>query len=163
MGQRPTTVRRPVTQIGVRVLVGANLLSASDDPLFLGLRGACGREFRLAFARGPSLRRGQEDQYLLGAADDPDTNVASPELNDPTSPAIDAEAIEGVYLRKGLDPIPNVRALGELDDRLEIAQVAVEIYAQGQPKPLRFEREGPIWLGLACGLQLEIPQIDTGS
>ena len=48
-----------------------------------------------------------------------DSNVCFPELNDPTSPPLDAGAISGVYLRKGLDPIPNVRAVGEMDDRLE--------------------------------------------
>jgi hypothetical protein len=95
---------------------------------------------------------------LLGAADDPDTNVASPDLNDPTSPAIDARSIEGVYLRKGLDPIPNVRALGEMDDRLELVEVSVEIHAKDEPKPLRFERRGPLWLGLVCGLQIEVPR-----
>ncbi len=155
--------RRPVTQISVRVLVGSNLLSASDDPLFLGLRGPEGREFRLTFARGPFLRRGHEDTFVLGAADDPDSNVASPELNDPTSPALDARAIEGVYLRKGLAPIPNVRGLGEFDDRLEIVEVEIEIYAQGEAKPLRFLRSGPIWLGLACGLCFEVPRIDASS
>jgi hypothetical protein len=148
----------PVAQIAVRVLVGSSLLAASDDPLFLGLRGAHGREFRLALARGPYLRRGQEATFLLGAADDPDTNVASPDLNDPTSPAIDARSIEGVYLRKGLDPIPNVRALGEMDDRLELVEVSVEIHAKDEPKPLRFERRGPLWLGLVCGLQVEVPR-----
>ena len=162
MSQEPGALR-PVTQIGVRVLVGSNLLSASDDPLFLGLRGAHGREFRLAFPRGPFLRRGQQDFFVLGAADDPDSNVASPELNDPTSPALDARAIEGVYLRKGLSPIPNVRALGELDDRIEILEVGVDIHAAGQARPLRFERSGPIWLGLACGLQIEVPRIDPSS
>ena len=158
-----STARHPVTQIGVRILVGSSLLSASDDPLYLGLRGPAGREFRLAMAHGPFLRRGREDLFLLGAADDPDSNVAHPELNDPTSPAIDASTIEGLYLRKGLDPIPNVRALGELDDRLEIARVAIEVHAEGRPKPLRFERSGPIWLGLVCGLSLEIPRTDTAS
>jgi hypothetical protein len=152
--------RRPITQIGVRVLVGSNLLSASDDPLFLGLRGPEGREFRLAFHRGPFLRRGHQDTFVLGAADDPDTNVASPELNDPTSPALDVRRIESVYVRKGLSPIPNVRALGELDDRIEILEVGVDIHAVGQAKPLRFERSGPIWLGLACGLEFEVPRID---
>ena len=159
MSQDPGA-RRPVTQIGVRVLVGNNLLSASDDPLFLGVRGRDGREFRLAFHRGPFLRRGHEDSFVLGAADDPDTNVASPELNDPTSPAIDAASIESVYIRKGLSPIPNVRALGELDDRIEILEVGVEIHALGQGKPLRFERSGPIWLGLVCGLQVEVARVD---
>lgn len=155
--------RDPVTQIGVRLLVGASLLSASDDPLFLGLRGPGGREFRLALARGPFLRRGREDVFVLGPADDPDTNVANAELNDPTSPSIDAATIEAVYLRKGLDPIPNVRALGELDDRLEIAEVSIEVHAEGRPKPLRFERAGPIWLGLVCGLFVEVPRVDAGS
>jgi hypothetical protein len=162
MSQEPTA-RRAVTQIAVRVLVGSNLLSASDDPLFLGLRGPEGREFRLAFARGPFLRRGHEDTFVLGAADDPDTNVASAELNDPTSPSIDARSIQGVYLRKGFDPIPNVRGLGELDDRIEIAEIGIDIHAQGEAKPLRFGRSGPIWLGLACGLSFEVPRIDTSS
>jgi hypothetical protein len=156
-----SSVQHPVTQIAVRVVVGSSLLSASDDPLFLGLRGPAGREFRLAMARGPFLRRGREDLFLLGPGDDPDTNVASAELNDPTSPAIDAASIESLYLRKGLDPIPNVRALGELDDRLEIVEVSIEVHADGQPKPLRFERAGPIWLGLVCGLILEIPRVET--
>jgi hypothetical protein len=155
--------RHPVTQIGVRLLVGSSLLSASDDPLFLGLRGPGGREFRLALARGTFLRRGREDLFVLGPADDPDTNVANPELNDPTCPSLDAGAIEGLYLRKGLDPIPNVRALGELDDRLEIVEVSIDVHAEGRPKPLRFERAGPIWLGLVCGLLLEIPRTEAGS
>jgi hypothetical protein len=153
----------PVTRIAVRLLVGTNLLSASDDPVFLGIRGPCGREFRLARVRGPILRRGQEDYFVFGAAGEANTNVAFPELNDPTSPPIDAAAIEGVYLRKGLDPIPNVRALGELDDRIEVVEVEVEIFAHGEAKPLRFARSGPIWLGLVCGLHFEIPRTDAGS
>jgi hypothetical protein len=157
------SVRHPVTQIGVRLQIGSGLLAASDDPLFLGLRGPGGREFRLAMARGHFLRRGHEDLFLLGPADDPDTNVANPELNDPTSPAIEASSIESLYLRKGLDPIPNVRALGELDDRLEIVEVSIEVHAEGQPKPLRFERAGPIWLGLVCGLLLEVPRADPAA
>ncbi|HZO10058.1 MAG TPA: hypothetical protein VFC77_11795, partial [Myxococcota bacterium] len=72
-----------------------------------------------------------------------------------------AAAITGISVRKGLDPIPNVRALGELDDRLEIAEIAVEIGVRGEPRPLRFARSGPFWLGLVCGLQLGIPRIDA--
>jgi len=158
-----SAARHPVTQISVRIQVGSSLLSASDDPLFLGLRGAGGREFRLALARGAFLRRGREDLFVLGPADDPDTNVANPELNDPTSPSIEAAAIESLYLRKGLDPIPNVRALGEMDDRLEIVEAAIEVYAEGRSKPLRFERAGPIWLGLVCGLCFEVPRVDAGT
>jgi hypothetical protein len=154
------SVACPVVQIGVRVQVGSSLLSASDDPLYLGVRGPEGREFRLALAHGSFLRRGHEDWFALGAADDPDTNVANPALNDPTCPALDARRIQGVYLRKGQDPIPNVRALGELDDRLEIAGVSVEIHAQGRTKPIRFERRGPIWLGLVSGLAIEIARVD---
>ena len=156
-----SAARHPVTQINVRLLVGAGLLSASDDPLYLGLRGAQGREFRLALAHGAYLRRGREDLFVLGAADDPDTNVAHAELNDPTSPAIEASEIEGVYLRKGFDPIPNVRGLGEMDDRLEVAEIEILVHAEGQPKPLRFERAGPLWMGLVCGLCFEIPRADA--
>jgi hypothetical protein len=136
--------------------VGASLLAASDDPLFLGLRGGCGREFRLALARGRSLRRGSEDHFVLGSPDDPATNVATPELNDPTSPPLAAESLQGLYLRKGFDPIPNARGLGEMDDRLEIHEVAVELHVQGRPKPLRYARHGPIWLGLVCGHCFEL-------
>jgi hypothetical protein len=43
-----------------------------------------------------------------------------------------------------------------MDDRLEIAEVEIEIHAEGLPKPLRFRRRGPLWLGLVCGMQVEI-------
>ncbi len=133
-------------------------MAASDDPLFLGLRGPAGREFRLMPAKGQGLRRGAEDRFVLGAPDDPATNVAHAEFNDPTNPILDAEEIETLYLRKGHEPIPNVRAFGEMDDRLEIIEAGVEIYTRGGPKPIGFVRKGPIWLGLVAGLRFEIPR-----
>lgn len=151
-----------IVRIGVRIQVGTHLMSASDDPLFLGLRGASGREFRLRFAKGKSLRRGSEDRFVIGAPDDPAANLAQPELNDPTAPALAASDLTGVYLRKGFEPIPNVRGHGEMDDRVEIAEAEVEIETEGRPKALRFLRRGPIWLGLAAGLHLEIPRVDEG-
>jgi hypothetical protein len=138
-------------------------MSGKDDPVFLGLRGGAGREFRLKLAGGGSLRRGQEGHFVLGAPSDPATSVDASELNDPTSPTLDADTISGVYLRKGLEPIPNVRGLGEMDDRLEVEAVAVEISVANEPKPRRFARRGPIWLGLLCGLLLEIPSIDEAT
>ena len=155
-----SSTRHPVVRIEVRIQVGPNLMSGTDDPLFLGLRGAAGREFRLKPTRGSSLRRGQEGHFVLGAPNDPATNVEQPELNDPTHPTLDANEISAVYLRKGLEPIPNVRGLGEMDDRLELESVTVEINVANEPKPRRFARSGPFWLGLVCGLFLEIPSID---
>ncbi len=146
-----------IVRIGVRIQVGSHLMAASDDPLFLGLRGPAGREFRLQPARGRSLRRGSEDHFVIGAPDDPATNLAHAELNDPTAPPLAATQVTGVYLRKGFEPIPNVRGHGEMDDRLEIAEIEVEIEAAGAPKAARFQRSGPVWLGLVSGLQLEIP------
>ena len=152
--------RHSVVRIEVQIQVGPNLMSGTDDPLFLGLRGGAGREFRLKLAGGGSLRRGQEGRFVLGAPEDRATNVELPELNDPTRPTLDANGISGAYLRKGLEPIPNVRGLGEMDDRLELEAVAVEISVADEPKPRRFARRGPIWLGLVCGLLLEIPSVD---
>lgn len=157
------TLRSPIARIEVRVGVGQSLLAASDDPLFLGLMGPGGREFRLSLAHGRSLRRGAEDLFALAAAGSPECSVEHPELNDPTSPALDADAITGVYLRKGLDPIPNVRAVGEMDDRLEIVQAEVDLYVAGQAKPVRFTRRGPLWLGLVSGLQIELARRDEGA
>jgi hypothetical protein len=148
-----------VTRIEIRLHIGESLLAASDDPLFLGVRGSCGREFRLDLARGRSLRRGAEDHFVLGSPKDPATNVKHAELNDPTAPALDLEEIEGIYLRKGTDPIPNVRAVGELDDRLEILSVSVDLHAEGPPTPTRYSRRGPIWLGLAAGLRFELARL----
>jgi hypothetical protein len=148
--------RSPVTRIEVRLQIGESLLAASDDPLFLGLRGPDGREFRLELAKGRSLRRGAEDHYVLASPQDAAANVKHAELNDPTVPPVCADALEGVYLRKGTDPIPNVRAVGELDDRLEILDASVEVHAEGRAAPLRFERRGPIWLGLAAGLRFDL-------
>jgi hypothetical protein len=152
-------IRSPVSRIDVRVQVGDSLLAASDDPFFLGLRGACGREFRLLLAQGKSLRRKALDHYVLAPVAHADTNVKFPELNDPTAPALDPEAIQGVYLRKGLDPIPNVRAVGEMDDRLEIVEASVEIHSEAGTK--RYQRAGPLWLGLNAGLTLDLARLDA--
>jgi hypothetical protein len=135
--------------------VGPNLMSGTDDPLFLGLRGPAGRELRLKLAGAGSLHRGQEGGFVLGAPNDPAANVEQPELND-----LDADGISSAYLRKGLEPIPNVRGMGEMDDRVEVETVAVEISFANEPQPRCFARRGPIWLGLGCGLVLEIPSTD---
>jgi len=147
-----------VSRIDVHVQVGDSLLAASDDPLFLGLRGAAGREFRLLLARGKSLRRKSHDHYVLVPTPHADSNVKFPELNDPTAPPLDADSITGVYLRKGLDPIPNVRAVGELDDRLEVVQVSVEIHTESSSR--RYHRAGPLWLGLNAGLVIDLARLD---
>jgi hypothetical protein len=150
-----------VTRIEVRVRVGDNLLAASDDPLFLGLSGPCGREFRLLLAHGRTLRRKAEDHFVLAAAGDRDTNVAAAELNDPTRPPLDVAGVTGVYLRKNLSPIPNVRGVGELDDRLELLEAEVTIHG-GAGERLRFHREGPLWLGLGAGLRIDLARHDDG-
>ncbi len=155
-----TSVQAAVSKIVVRLRVGKDLMAGSDDPLFLGLRGHSGREFRLSLRRGKSLRRGAEDVYCLAAPDDPDVNVAHPDLNDPTSPSLDAAGLSSVFLRKGLEPIPNVRGLGEMDDRLQIMEAEVEIHAASLPKPRRFFRQGPVWLGLVCGLTVDLAPLE---
>jgi len=135
-------------------------MAASDDPLYLGLNGPCGREFRLELQKGDARRRGQEDLYVLGEPEDPESNVEHPELNDPTVPPIDAASITGVYLRKGFEPIPNVRGIGEMDDRIEIAEAEVEIESEGAVKAIRFNRSGPIWLGLVAGLRFDLTRCE---
>lgn len=162
MAPQEPPVRSVVTRIEARVKVGKSLLAASDDPIFLGLRGPSGREFRLLRARGKSFRRGSEDTFVLGAPEAPETNVAHPELNDPAAPPLDAAGVISVYLRKGFDPVPNVRAVGEMDDRIELLEVEVELHSADAPKPVRFHRRGPIWLGLVAGLRLELSRTDAG-
>jgi hypothetical protein len=58
-----------------------------------------------------------------------------------------------------MEPIPNVRGVGEMDDRLELEEIEVEIYAADSPKPRRYFRQGPLWLGLVCGLSVEVAAI----
>ena len=149
----------PIARIQVRLRVGESLMAASDDPVFLGLRGGCGREFRLRLAKGRSLRRGHEDHFVMGQPEDRATNVDHPELNDPTTPPLDAALIASVYIRKGFEPVPNVRAVAEMDDRLEILESQVEIEVEGGAEPLRFRRQGPLWLGLVSGLRIELPPV----
>ena len=156
------TPAQPIRRMTLRIQIGASLMAGSDDPLFLGIHGAEGREFRIRFARGPCLRRGAEEHYGLGPPDDADTNVANPAFNDPTSPPIDAARIQSVYLRKGFEPVPNVRGVGEMDDRLEVIEVELSVHAAGRAKPLRYLRRGPHWLGLVSGLRLDLPQVDAG-
>lgn len=152
----------PIVRIEVHIRTGGSLMAATDDPVFLGLGGPSGREFRLKPAHGRALRRGQEDHFVLGAPDDPETNVAHPELNDPTQPPLDAERLTSVYLRKGFEPVPNVRAVGEMDDRIQIEEADVTLHVEGRPKAVRYARTGPIWLGLVAGLRFELRCVDAG-
>ncbi len=149
-----------LTRIRVRLKIGESRMSASVDPFYLGLHGPRGREFRLELQAGHARRRGHEDVYVLGQPEDPETNVEHPKLNDPTVPPIDAASITGVYLRKGFDPIPNVRGVGEMDDRIEISDAEVEVESEGAVKAIRFNRSGPIWLGLVSGVRVELPRCD---
>lgn len=152
----PGTLQRIVAL----VQVGDDRMAASDDPLFLGLRGSQGREFRLLHEKGRSLRRGAKDHFVLASPEDPETNVAHPEMNDPSRPAIDVAEISGVYLRKGMEPIPNVRGYGEMDDRLEVVSVEVELHVEGRSEPIFYTRKGPFWLGLICGQWIDLPCAD---
>ncbi len=153
-------IRYPVERIEVRIQVGDDRMAATDDPVFLGLRGAAGREFRLQMVRGPGFRRGSDTSFVLASAGAPDTNVAHAELNDPTAPALCADAIESCYVRKGSEPLPNVRGLGEMDDRIQILRVEVDLQAGGLAQPRRFVRQGPFWLGLVSGTVVEVPAAD---
>lgn len=148
--------RAPIQRIVVRVNVGTDRMAASDDPLFLELLGPGGREFRLQPEHGKALRRGASDEYVLAGQDDPATNVAHAALNDPKAPTLDATLIFGVCLRKGMEPIPNVRGFGEMDDRLQIFHARVELHVAGEAAPRVYEREGPVWLGLVCGQRLPL-------
>ena len=147
-------------RIRVRLKIGESRMAASDDPLYLGLQGPYGREFRLELQKGHARQRGHEDIYVLGEPEDPETNVEHPELNDPAVPPIDAASVTGAYLRKGFDPIPNVRGVGEMDDRIEISEAEVEIESEGALKAIRFRRLGPVWLGLVAGVRFELPRCE---
>ena len=153
------TVTSPIVRIRVRLKVGDSLMAATDDPVYLEICGDTGREFRLLPTQGNPLRRGQQDEYVLGPPQDPETNVAHPELNDPTAPPLDAATISAVCLRKGFEPIPNVRAFGEMDDRLELAEIEVKVHTADRAEPILFARRGPLWLGLVCGLKIEIGRV----
>ena len=146
-----------VTLISVRIRVGSGLMAASDDPFFLRLTGSCGRDFRLLQSSGKSLRRGREDTFVLGPPASKETSVSHPQLNDPTSPQLYLDGIERVALVKGQAPLPNVRGVGEMDDRLLIDEAEVRVHGEDGPIA-RFHRLGPHWLGLVCGLMLDLPR-----
>jgi hypothetical protein len=148
-----------VRRITIEVQVGHDKMAATDDPMFLGLRGQQGREFRLQPNHGKPWRKGSKTSWVLGGADDPETNVARPELNDPARPAIHADAIDGAYLRKGLDPIPNVRGHGEMDDRIQIESIEVTLHTEAGGT-VRFARGEEFWLGLVCGLFMDLARLD---
>lgn len=148
--------RVPIRRIVVRITVGTDRMAGTDDPLFLELLGPGGREFRLAPGKGKAFRRGAEDEFVLAGPGDPATNVANPELNDPAAPALDASCVLGVSLRKGMEPIPNVRGFGEMDDRIQILHASVAIHTDAEAEPRVYERQGPFWLGLVCGQRISL-------
>jgi len=144
----------PIERIVVSLQVGSDRMAGTDDPMFLGLRGPAGREFRLALAHGKVFRRKGEEHYVFGSPKDDQTNVDHASLNDPTEPALDLEQVVGVYICKRQEPIPNVRGVGEMEDRVQLQAVEVELVAGDATQ--RYRREGPIWLGLTCGLSFDL-------
>ena len=161
MATQAAAPARPVARIEVELHIGSGLMAGSDDPLFLRLGGSSGREFRLQLDKGKGLRRGGEDLYVLGSPDDPATNVANAALNDPSSPALDLDGIDRVRLVKRGDFPPNVRGVAEMDDRVQLEEAEVRIFEKGNDVPHRYHRTGPHWLGLVCGLILELGRIDA--
>jgi len=149
-----------LSKIVVELTVGDDRMAASDDPFFLRLEGPEGREFRLALAKGKQLRRSSSDRFVLAAPGDPESNVAFPELNDPAANPIALRGITGVRLVKRSDPVPNVRGVGEMDDRLEIARCRVELIAASGERAI-WAREGPLWLGLVCGMDAALAPHDA--
>ena len=105
---------------------------------------------------GTALDRGHWCTRLPSGGGAPLSEAGHPEFNDPTAPPIDAASVTGVYLRKGFDPIPNVRGVSEMDDRIEISEAEVEIESESAAKAIRFQRTGPIWLGLVAGVRFEL-------
>jgi hypothetical protein len=62
-----------------------------------------------------------------------------------------------------MEPLPNVRGFGEMDDRLEIESAEIELHCSTLEAPRRFRRDGPIWLGIICGSSFELgPVQETG-
>ena len=157
----PSANAARVRRITVEVQVGSDKMAATDDPMFLGLRGPWGREFRLHPAHGKPWRKGSATTWVLGGRDDPETNVAMPELNDPATPPIPADGVHSAYLRKGLDPIPNVRGRGEMDDRIQIDRIQVTLHTD-DGGARAFGRLEPFWLGLVCGLSMDLPPLPEG-
>jgi hypothetical protein len=150
-----------IRRIVVRVAVGNDRMGGTDDPVYLRLCGPAGREFRLKLARGRSFQRGKVSSLVLGGSGDSETNIAHPELNDPSSPALSIDEVERVLLVKGMEPIPNVRGVGELDDRLLIDSAEVSIEPDDGGEPLSLRRDGPFWLGLVSGMSLELARVGT--
>jgi hypothetical protein len=152
---------QPIRRIVVRVAVGNDRMGGTDDPVYLRLSGPAGREFRLKLARGRSFQRGKVSSLVLGGSEDSETNIAHPELNDPSRPALAIGEVERVLLVKGMEPIPNVRGVGELDDRLLIDSAEVSIEPDDGGEPRSFRRDGPFWLGMVSGMSLELARVGT--
>jgi hypothetical protein len=149
----------PVETIVVRVEVGNDRMAGTDDPVFLQIGGPGGRDYRLEKRHGRSFQRGKQSVLMLGGAKDSATNVSHPELNDPGAPSMSLDAVSTVRLIKGQEPLPNVRGVGEMDDRLLVERVEVELRCAGGAPSRHFERQGPIWLGLVCGLSIELSEV----
>ena len=73
----------PIQAIVVRIQLGRDRKSGTDDPVFLRLTGPCGRDFRLLLAKGRTLHRSEENIFRLGV---PEANIDHPDLNDPLPP-----------------------------------------------------------------------------
>ncbi len=155
-----STLRGMIVQLNT----GLGRHSGTDDNIYVGVSGTQGgREFPLDVAYFDDFERRSRVKYVLGEVWDEEATAggrgpkkAKADWNDPGLFYVGFRAIDRVYLRK----TTGRRAMD--DDAWEMDEVEISLF--GDPGEIRvFRCTTAIWLGVAYGSQVWIPEVDPNS
>ena len=140
----------------VRLKTGTSKYAGTDDPLYIGVAGTQGgREFPLDVRWFDDFERGSEVKYALGDVWDDGAlagalrpKLAETDWNDPKLFYVGLEGVDRVYLRK--------HAAGR-DDAYQLDGIQVALFGDDRTRRV-FSTTTAIWLGLAYGLTVWIPE-----
>lgn len=148
----------------VRLHTGTGRRSGTDDMLYVGVSGSRGgREFPLDVAFFDDFERRSRVKYALGEVWDEDllAGARTPKQgragwNDPSLYAVGLEAVDRVYLRKQGGRRPSD------DDAWELDEAEVVLFGE-VPRRRFFRASGALWLGVAYGLTVWLPEVEPGT
>jgi hypothetical protein len=140
----------------VRLKTGTSKYAGTDDPLYVGVEGTQGgREFPLDVRWFDDFERGSEVKYALGDVWDDAAlagakrpKMAETDWNDPKLFWLGIDGVDRVYLRK--------HATGR-DDAYQLDGIEVALFGDDRTRRV-FSSTTAIWLGLAYGLTVWIPE-----
>jgi hypothetical protein len=127
-----------IRQIRVEITTGRDRGAGTDGNIYLGI---CGREFRCDTS-ADDFEKGSTREYIFGAIPPVFENITSETYNHPSRPPL---------LPDEADTFPCYLRLSQGSSRWLLADAAVYIDSETEPRFVGAMSNNPIWMGDDCG------------